>query len=238
MNAPQQPRRILTALAGTLGIAGWVLLAMNVVGDFASRNSAGRASAAQQAPAAGQPSAAELTALRSQLDEKDRALKKASEQLAPFFQFAAEHSPGAEPDAQLEALRKYFAASRLPSIRRYVEPKAVERLRNLLKDAPALNVEVGATNGDIEALALAEELRKLFESVGMQSRSVVPYEKPPNNMRGVSIYSRPQLDDSLSGIISEIFAAVAQEKIQWVSGADAPIFNKRDPDMRIFVGPK
>ena len=70
----------------------------------------------------------------------------------------------------------------------------------------------------------------------MHVRDIVKYSEPPNDLRGVSIYSKPQFDDSLGDIIGEVFGAIAQEKIQWVK--DITGANARDPDLKIIVGPK
>ena len=118
-------RGAFAAIAGITGILGWILFVLAILGNLATQ----RASKFEMKR--------EIAALQSQLVEKGRALKKADGQLAPFFAFAAEHFPGATPDEQLEKLRDYFATAKLPPMRRYIEPTAIERIRLLLKDAPA-----------------------------------------------------------------------------------------------------
>lgn len=229
MNDQRQSKRAaLLAIAVTAGILGWILFALAILGDFAARR-AGKFDKDR-----------ENGAFVAQLANKEEALKKATDQLAPFFVFAREQFPGAPPDEQLEKLRNYFATTRLPPMRRYLEPTAVARIKTLLKDAPALDVEITGPGNDPEALVLAGEFGKLFESAGMQVRKITEYAKPPNDLRGVSIYSKSELNEALGNIIGELFAAVSQEKIQWVpkEQAETPPSGKGEPDMKIMIGPK
>ena len=221
MDEHRQPKRgAIAAIAAIAGILGWFLFVQAVLGDFATHRRTKN----------------ELAVIQSKLDQNGLALKKSRDQLAPFFAFAAEHFPGADPDQQLEKLRDYFATAKLPPMRRHIDPAATGRLTALLRDAPALDVEITGPGNDPEALALASEFRKLFESAGMKVRNVTEYSRPPNSHAGVSVYSKPELDEALGNIIGEIFAAIAQEKIQWEK--ETVTANKRDPDMRIIVGPK
>ena len=216
MNEQQQPKRVtIAAIAGTIGILGLASCATKPPANLAAKNSPQREHAAKPATSKSKPA------------QNQRALKKTKDQPAPF--------PGATPDVQPEKLRKDFATEKLPPTGRHIGPAYRERLRTLLKDAPALDVEILSPDNDPEALAFAGDFRKLFESAGMKVRKNTGHTELPNKLPGVSIYSRPQLDDSLGSIIGEIFTAIS-EPIQWEK--EAATFNKRDPDMRIIVGPK
>lgn len=213
----QQPKRVaIVAIAGTIGILALASCTAKAPANLAAKNSPQREHAAKPATSKSKPA------------QNQRALKKTKDQPAPF--------PGATPDVQPEKLRKDFATEKLPTAGRHIGPADWERIRALLKDAPALDVEILGHRNDPEAVALASEFRKLFESAGMKVRKNKGYTEPPNNLPGVSIYSRPQLDDSLGKIIGEIFTAISQPKIQWEN--EATTFNVRDPDIRIIVGPK
>ena len=213
----QQPKRVaIVAIAGTIGIVALASCTAKAPPNLTLRNGPQREREAKPAPSKSKPV------------QSERALKKTKGQPA--------HFPGAIPDVQPERLREDFTTEKLPPKGRRIGAADWERIRALLKDAPALDVEILGHRNDPEAVALASEFRKLFESAGMKVRKNKGYTEPPNNLPGVSIYSRPQLDDSLGKIIGEIFTAISQPKIQWEN--EATTFNVRDPDIRIIVGPK
>ncbi|MEO6738797.1 MAG: hypothetical protein ABIP20_01000, partial [Chthoniobacteraceae bacterium] len=201
----QQPKRItIVAIAGAVGILGLASCATKAPAKPAEKNGHPRERASMPATRKSKPAE----------NEKDRP--------ASF--------PRATPDVQPEKLRKDFAAEKLPRMGRHIGPASRERIRTLLKDAPALDVEILSPDNDPEALAFAGDFRKLFESAGMKVRKNTGHTELPNKLPGVSIYSRPQLDDSLGSIIGEIFTAIS-EPIQWEK--EATTFNMRDPDLRI-----
>ena len=213
----QQPKRVaIVAIAGTIGILALASCTAKAPPNLTLRNGPQREREAKPATSKSKPV------------QSERALKKTTGQPA--------HFPGATPDVQPERLREDFATEKLPPKGSRIGAADWERIRALLKDAPALDVEILGHRNDPEAVALASEFRKLFESAGMKVRKNKGYKEPPNNLLGVSIYSRPQLDDSLGKIIGEIFTAISQSKIQWEN--EATTFNVRDPDIRIIVGPK
>jgi hypothetical protein len=225
MNDERQQLR--STLAWTAGIAGWVLFIALMLALLIVRR----------------PSRNELAALKSELsvktqlaEEKTIALNLAEDRLSPFVAQADRQFPDSPPGIRLGMLHEFIIAKHVWASRRFLDPATFNRIRPLLKDAPALDVEIGAMQNDIEALALAREIRTLFDSTGMNVRKLAEYTEPPNNLPGVSIYSKRRFDDTLGTIVPEIFAAVRQENIQWVD--ETPDGNARDPDMKIFVGPK
>jgi len=219
--------KIRSTLAWSAGITGWVLFIAFMLALLILRR----------------PSRNEIAALKSELsvkaqlaEEKTDALNLAEERLSPFVAQAAMQFPDSAPESRLGKLHEFLVAKHVWASRRFLDPATFNRIRPLLKDAPALDVEIGAMQNDLEALALAREIRTLFDSTGMNVRKLAEYTDPPNNLHGVSIYSKRRFDETLGTIVPEIFAAVRQEKIQWVD--ETPDTNARDPDMKIFVGPK
>ena len=124
--------------------------------------------------------------------------------------------------------------------RRFIGRDGIARLRAMLKNAPAFDVEIGYIKGDADALAIAEELRVAFGESGSKVRELVQYPAPPIKLRGVSIHSKPKFDDALGDIIGQIFREVSQEKNQWVGNDEiVPLKSGgREPDIMIFVGEK
>lgn len=213
-------------LGWAAGITGWVLSLAAIAVAIGTHRSSQKQIAKLQS---------RLAPLETANAVQTVELKFAEDRLAPFARRAAVQFPDAAPDVQLAKLYEFILTRQVQ--RRYVNPASLFRIRSLLKDAPVLDVEVGAMSNDPEALALAAEIRRtFFESTGMHVRDIVKYSEPPNDLRGVSIYSKPQFDDSLGDIIGEVFGAIAQEKIQWLK--DMTGANARDPDLKIIVGPK
>jgi hypothetical protein len=232
MNDERQ--QIRSTLAWTAGIAGWVLfIAFMFALLIVRRSSRNEIAALKSRLVTLEP---ELSAKTQLAEEKTTALDLAEDRLSRFVAQAARQFPDSAPDVRLGMLHEFIVAKHLWASRRFLDPASFNRIRPLLKDAPALEVEIGAMQNDIEALALAREIRTLFDSTGMNVRKLAEYTDPPNNLHGVSIYSKRRFDDSLGTIVPEIFAAVRQEKIEWVD--ETPDANARDPDMKIFVGPK
>jgi hypothetical protein len=225
MNDERQQLR--STLAWTAGIAGWVLCIAFMLALLIVRRSSRNEIAALKS---------ELSVKTQLAEEKTIALNLAEDRLSPFVAQADRQFPDSAPEIRLGKLHEFIIAKHLWASRRFLDPASFNRIRPLLKDAPALDVEIGAMQNDIEALALAREIRTLFDSTGMNVRKLAEYADPPNNLHGVSIYSKRRFDDTLGTIVPEIFAGVRQEKIQWVD--ETPDGNARDPDMKIFVGPK
>ena len=232
MNDERQQMR--TTLAWAAGIIGWVLfIAAMLALQIVRRSSRNEIAALKSRLATLEP---ELAVKTQSAEEKTLALKLAEDRLAPFVAQAAEQFPDMAPGIRLLMLHKFIITKHTRESRRYLDPASFSRIHPMLKDAPELTVEIGAMQNDIEALALAREIRTLFDSTGMNVRKIAEYTDLPNDLHGVSIYSKPRFDDSLGEIVREIFAAISQEKIQWVD--QTPDSNARDPDMKIFVGPK
>jgi hypothetical protein len=124
--------------------------------------------------------------------------------------------------------------------KRFIGRDGIARLRAMLKNAPAFDVEIGCVQNDADALAISEELRVAFEAAGSKVRELVRHPTPPTKLPGVSIHSKPKFDDVLGDIVGQIFREVSQEKNQWVGkdeiGAAKP--GGPEPDIRIFVGSK
>ena len=249
----QQTRSPLTCAAG---IIGWVLFVAAVVLAFSLWRSLHAEKAALESKQAALKSEktaresekaafhSEKAALESRLSEEAATLRQSKALLVPFTRMAVKQFPNAAADERLDLLQKriaVFLSSRTAQEgTRFIGRDGVARLRAMLVDAPAFDVEIGCVLGDTDSLAISEELRAAFEAAGSKVREFVRYPAPPIKLRGVSIHSRPLHDDVLGNIIGQIFREVSQEKNQWV-GKDEIGPLKPDgpePDIRIFVGSK
>ena len=90
---------------------------------------------------------------------------------------------------------------------------------------------------DAEALALAEELKAVFEGAGFKTRKLAQYVPPRNLPSGVAVFSSHQLDAVLSEAIAQIFAELGQERIQWLEDDPVPAANPAEPqpELKIIV---
>lgn len=236
MNDERQKTRVI--LAWSAGVSGWLLVIVVSLAMLstkrAARNEAADFGKMLAASQAGHES--QQAELESQSKAASLALRSATERLAPFVAHAARLFPDGSPAAQLDKLRDFILASEIAAKRLSVLPVSFNKLRTMLKDATAFEVEVSAMMGSPEALALAAEFRLLFESAGLKVRKVAGHASAPERLGGVVIASKPQFDESLGEIVRELCAAVAQEKIQWVKEATG--FNARDADVKIYVSPR
>ena len=238
-----------TTLAWVAGIIGWVLFVAAAVSAFSLRRSLhaekvareSEKTASESEKAAWKSARAEF---ESRLSEQSLVLKGSDEQLALFVAMAGKQFPNAPADARLDQLRKRIAALLSPTKeqmgKRFIGRDGIARLRAMLVDAPAFDVEIGCALGDTESLAISEELRAAFEAAGSKVREFVRYPSPPIKLRGVSIHSKPQFDDVLGNVIAQIFREVSQEKNQWVGRDEINPLKpgEPEPDIRIFVGSK
>lgn len=120
---------------------------------------------------------------------------------------------------------------------RHLDSEAMGRIRAGLDLAPGLDIEVGAVWQDAEALALAEELKAVFEGAGFKTRKLAQYAPPRNLPSGVAVFSSHQLDAVLSEAIAQIFAELGQERIQWLEDDPVPAANPAEPqpELKIIV---
>jgi hypothetical protein len=180
-------------------------------------------------------------ALRSQLSATTSERDTRANQIAPFAILAEQQFPSDPPEQRLSLLFRRIesitdAMSRMRG-RRQLDSEAMARIREKLDLAPGLDIEVGAIWQDAEALALAGELRTVFEGAGFKPRKLAQYVPPPDFPSGVAVFSRHDLDQVLSDAISQIFTEINQAPIQWldedlVSSAKP---SEPQPELKIIV---
>lgn len=221
-------QQMRTTLAWTAGIFGWILFVTAVLVAVSLQRTSQR----------------KISALQLQLSEEERFVEHSKKEIAPFVALAEDQFPGTTADARLDLLHTRIAAlvattTKLQG-RRYLDAKAVERIKAKLGNAPVLDVEIGGIAGDAESLALAGELKTVFDAAGFKVRKLAQYPGPPNDLRGVSIYSKSLLDEVLGGAIGQIFEEISQQPNQWVAkdliGTPKP--GETEPDIKIVVGSK
>ena len=238
-----------TTLAWVAGITGWVLFVAAAVAAISLRRSLHSEKDARESGTTARESQriaqkTEQARLETRLSDESFTLKQSNEQLALFVEMAGKQFPNAPADERLDQLRKRIAALLSPTKeqigRRFIGRDGVARLRAMLQDAPAFDVEIGCVLGDTDSLAVSEELRAAFEAAGSKVREIVRYPAPPIKLRGVSIHSKPKFDDVLGEVIGQIFREASQEKNQWIGkdeiGPSKP--GAPQPDIQIFVGSK
>ncbi len=236
MNDERQQMR--STLVWAARIAGWILCCTLIVVAFTMRRTAVRKADELR------KARDRIALLEERLSEKSENLERANKQLAPFFVLANEQFPNAPIDARLDPLlgriTAFVATAKTAKSRRYLDANGIERIKEKLQNAPALDVEIGGTWDDAESLALAEELRALFESVGFKVRKLAQYPASANQVRGVSVYSKSQLDDVLGDAVGQIFSEISQQPIRWIARdlAGTPKPGEPEPDIKIIVGPK
>ena len=165
-----------------------------------------------------------------------------TEQMKPFESLAEQQFASAPPDERLSLLLRRIetittAMSRIRG-RRHLDAAAIARIRAKLDLAPGLDIEVGGIWPDPEALALAEQLKAVFEGAGLKTRKLAQYTPPTNIPAGVSVYSKHELDHVLSDAIAQIFAELDQPRLQWLDDDVVPSDRPTDgqPELKIIVG--
>ena len=135
-----------------------------------------------------------------------------------------------------EAANRTATISRLKPPR-HLDAEAMTRIRASLELAPGVDVEVGAIAQDAEALALAQELKTLFDGAGFKTRKLAQYALPQSVVSGVAVFSDHRLDTVLSEAIAQIFLELEQT-LQWLE--DDPVqlasAGEATPELRIIVG--
>ncbi len=267
MNPEQQQLR--STLASAAGIVGWVLFVVAAVLAFSLRHSLRTEKAAfeserklrESEKSAHESENAALKSVQTELEsaktaresEKEALDRRTLELLAKMAdqdfrlqqsnekieQLATAVAVSGKHDSEMPAHPWMWQRTEQEG-KRFIGRDGVARIRAMLKNAPAFDVEIGCVQGDADSVAIAEELGVAFDAAGCKVREFVRHAAPPTKLRGVSIHSKPKFDDVLGDIVGQIFREVSQEKNQWVGkddlGPSKP--GKPEPDIRIFVGPK
>ena len=120
----------------------------------------------------------------------------------------------------------------------HLNADAIGRIRTTLQSTPGLTVEVGGLRGDPKSLSLAAELRTVFTGDVFKVHDVAEYELPSEVLEGVSIYSKPELNQVLSDAVAQIFSELGQPKIQWIPEDIVGQLNPGEPtpEIRVMVG--
>ena len=180
--------------------------------------------------------------LRSDLSAVTNDRDAKANELAPFESLAGQQFPSEPPENRLPLLLRRIkaitsAGARLQG-RRHLDSVAIPRIRARLDSAPILDIEVGCVWQDAEALALAEELKTVFESAGFKTQKLAQYVSSPHIPVGLAVYSKHELDHVLSEAIAQIFAELEQEPIQWLEDDEVSAAKPSEPqpDLKIIVG--
>ena len=182
--------------------------------------------------------------LLATLEQVAAELEAKAGELAPFASLAERQFPDTAPEKRLSLLLQRVDAitAQMSELRgrRQLDAEALARIRMKLETAPQLDIEIGGAWKDDEALALAGELRTLFEGAGFKPRKLAEYIPPQHLPTGVSIYSSHVLDGVLSEAIAQIFTELEQDSIQWLED-DVTSPDKQlgtGPDLKIIVNRK
>ena len=181
--------------------------------------------------------------LKAELSAVTRVRDAQATALAPYESLAEQQLPSEAAEKRLTLLLGRIKALTTATValrgRRQLDAEAIARIRAKLTDVPSMQIEIGGVARDAETLALAEELRSIFEGAGLETKKVAQYLPSAAIPPGVAIYSKHELDGVLSEAIAQIFVELGQEPIQWLE-EDAESSNKvggeRKPDLKIVIG--
>lgn len=125
-----------------------------------------------------------ISAVTSDRDTVKRDRDAKAQQMKPFESLAEQQFASDPPEQRISFLLRRIetittAMSRVRG-RRHLDAEAVGRISAKLDLAPGLDIEVGGIWQDPEALALAEELKAVFEGAGLKTRKLAQYTPPTN----------------------------------------------------------